>query len=127
MENKSLPKVTVIVATLNNEKTISECLKSIFELDYPNEFLEVIVMDGCSKDSTVKIAQSYPTKVISEPLNAPAAYNYVMKIVSNDILGFIDSDAKVEKEWLKKLIKHLDNPRDLERKERYSKKHRIRS
>jgi cellulose synthase/poly-beta-1,6-N-acetylglucosamine synthase-like glycosyltransferase len=110
MENKSLPKVTVIVATLNNEKTISECLKSIFELDYPNEFLEVIVMDGCSKDSTVKIAQSYPTKVISEPLNAPAAYNYVMKIVSNDILGFIDSDAKVEKEWLKKLIKHLDNP-----------------
>jgi cellulose synthase/poly-beta-1,6-N-acetylglucosamine synthase-like glycosyltransferase len=106
----SPPKVSIIIATLNNERTIDECLKAIFELNYPKDFLEVIVVDGCSKDATVKIAEKYPVKVASKPLNAPAAYNYAIKITSNDILGFIDADAKVEKEWLKKLVMYLDDP-----------------
>ena len=110
MDAASPPKVSIIVATLNNERTIDECLKAIFELNYPKDFLEVIVVDGCSKDATVKIAQKYPVKVVSAPLNAPAAYNYAFKMVSNDVLGFIDSDAKVEKEWLNKLVTHLGDP-----------------
>ena len=110
MDAASPPKVSIIVATLNNERTIDECLKAIVELNYPKDFLEIIVVDGCSKDATVKIAQKYPVKVISESLNAPAAYNYAMKMVSNGVLGFIDADAKVEKEWLNKLVTHLDDP-----------------
>ena len=109
MDATSPPKVSIIVATLNNERTIDECLKAIFELNYPKDFLEVIVVDGCSKDATVKIAQNYPVKVVSVPLNAPAAYNHAMKMVRNDVLGFIDSDAKVEKEWLNKLVACLDD------------------
>jgi len=110
MDAASPPKVSIIVATLNNERTIDECLKAIVELNYPKDFLEIIVVDGCSKDATAKIAQKYPVKVISESLNAPAAYNYAMKMVSNGVLGFIDADAKVEKEWLNKLVTHLDDP-----------------
>lgn len=110
MDAASAPKVSIIVATLNNERTIDECLKAIFELDYPKDFLEIIVVDGCSKDATVKIAQKYPVKIVSAPLNAPAAYNYALKMVSNNVLGFIDSDAKVEKEWLNKLVTHLGDP-----------------
>jgi cellulose synthase/poly-beta-1,6-N-acetylglucosamine synthase-like glycosyltransferase len=110
VDAESTPKVSIIVATLNSERTIDECLKAIFELNYPKDFLEIIVVDGCSKDATLEIAQKYPVKVVSEPLNAPAAYNYAMKMVSNDVLGFIDSDAKVEREWLNKLVTHLDDP-----------------
>ena len=110
MDNVFPPKVSIIVATLNNERTIDECLKAIFELNYPKDFLEIIVVDGCSKDATLEIAQKYPVKVVSAPLNAPAAYNYAMKMVSNDVLGFIDADAKVEKEWLNKLVTHLGDP-----------------
>lgn len=110
MDAASPPKVSIIVATLNSERTIDECLRAIFELDYPKDFLEVIVIDGCSKDATVKIAQKYPVKVVSAALNAPAAYNYAMKIVSNGVLGFIDADAKVEKEWLNKLVASLGDP-----------------
>lgn len=106
----SLPKVSIIVAALNSEQTIDECLRSIFELDYPKDSLEVIVVDGGSRDATVKIAEKYPAKVISTPLNAPAAYNYAMKIITNEVLGFIDADAKVEKEWLSKLVGHLSDP-----------------
>jgi cellulose synthase/poly-beta-1,6-N-acetylglucosamine synthase-like glycosyltransferase len=64
-------------------------------------------MDGGSKDATVKTAEKFPIKVVSIRLNAPAAYNYSMKIAAHPILGFIDADAKVEGEWLNKLIPHL--------------------
>ncbi len=46
------PKVTIIVAAYNSQDTIEECLKSILALDYPSGYVEVIVMDGESKDST---------------------------------------------------------------------------
>ena len=105
----SPPKVSIILATLNSELTLDGCLKAIFELNYPKDLLEVIVVDGCSTDRTLEIAEKYPVKVISAPLNAPAAYNYALKIVSHDALGFIDADAKVEKEWLNKLVAYLDD------------------
>jgi len=101
------PKVSIIIASLNNEQTIGECLKTVCELNYPKDSLEIIVVDGCSTDATVQIAEQYPVKVVSTPLNAPAAYNYAIKITCNDVLGFVDSDAKVEKEWLNKLVTHL--------------------
>ena len=44
-------------------------------------------------------------------MSAPAAYNYAMQLVSSDILGFIDADAKVERDWLQKIVKHLDDPK----------------
>lgn len=105
-----LPGVSIVIAALNSEATIGECLKSIFELDYPQGSLEVIVIDGSSRDATVKISKEYPTKVYVEPLNAPAAYNFAMKVTTNEVLGFVDADAKVEKEWLKKLVAHLGEP-----------------
>jgi cellulose synthase/poly-beta-1,6-N-acetylglucosamine synthase-like glycosyltransferase len=107
----SLPKVSIIVASYNNEETIEECLKAILALNYPKDSFEVIVMDGGSKDSTVKIAQQFPIKVFSIPINCPAAYNYAMKVAQHPILGYIDSDAKVEAEWLRKVVPHLDEPK----------------
>lgn len=105
------PKVSIIAAAYNSQETIEECLKSILALNYPVGFFEVIVMDGGSKDATVKIAEKYPVKVVSIRLNAPAAYNYAMKIASYEVLGFIDADAKVEPEWLNKLVPHLSDPK----------------
>ena len=104
-------KVSIIVAAYNSQETIEECLKSILAQNYPADSFEVIVMDGGSKDATVKLAQQFPIKVVSIRLNAPAAYNYAMKIASHPILGFIDADAKVEVEWLNKLAPHLGDPK----------------
>jgi cellulose synthase/poly-beta-1,6-N-acetylglucosamine synthase-like glycosyltransferase len=79
-------------------------------LNYPKDSIEVLVIDGLSKDATVQKAQKYNVKVVSAPLSAPAAYNYAMKIVKYPVLGFIDADAKVEKEWLNKLVPYLNDP-----------------
>jgi cellulose synthase/poly-beta-1,6-N-acetylglucosamine synthase-like glycosyltransferase len=105
------PKVSVIVTCRNNAQTIGECLQALNSQDYPKDAVEIIVVDACSIDGTVEIAKKYASKVFSEPLNAAAAYNYAMKIASHDILGFVDADAKVEAEWLRKLVPHLEDPK----------------
>jgi len=108
MATDEYPKVSIIIGSYNNEQTIEECLKSILALDYPKDYFEVIVMDGCSKDRTVEIAQKYKVKIVSIRLNCPAAYNYALEIAAHPILGFIDSDAKVEPNWLRLLVPHLE-------------------
>jgi len=111
VNDAALPKVSVVVTSRNNEQTIGECLKSIVELDYPKDSLELIVIDACSTDKTPQIAEKYAAKVVSKSVNAPAAYNYALEIASHEILAFVDSDAKVEKDWLKKLVSHLNDPK----------------
>ena len=105
------PKVSIIVTCRNNAQTIGECLQALNNQDYPKDAVEIIVVDACSTDGTVEIAKKYTSKVFSEPLNAAAAYNYAMKTASHDILGFVDADAKVEAEWLRKLVPHLEDPK----------------
>lgn len=56
-------KVSVIVCAMNCEKIIASCLKSTLK----NNPLEIIVVDGLSKDKTKKIALKFKTvKVISD-------------------------------------------------------------
>ncbi|MGD2066280.1 MAG: glycosyltransferase, partial [Candidatus Bathyarchaeota archaeon] len=109
--NDSLLGVSIIVPTLNSGSTIDECLRSVLELDYPKDLLEVIVIDGGSTDDTMEVAKGHPVKVVYSQLNPPEAYNMVMKDIQFPIIGLIDSDAKVEKQWLKKLVKLLDDPK----------------
>ncbi|MCW4019011.1 MAG: glycosyltransferase [Candidatus Bathyarchaeota archaeon] len=105
------PKVSIVVTCRNNEQTIGECLQALASQNYPEDAFEILVIDACSTDATADIARKYTPKVYSEPINAAAAYNYAMKIASHSILGFVDSDAKVERDWLKKLVPHLNDPK----------------
>ena len=111
MAEESPVKVSIVVACRNSAETIGECLTALFGQNYPRDNFEVLVVDGCSTDNTVQIAQSFPAKVFSVPLNAAAAYNYAMDKANFNVLGFVDADAKVEPDWLKKITPFLDDPK----------------
>lgn len=51
----SLPKVSVIVYTHNDEDSIADCLQGILAQDYPD--FEVIVVDDASSDTTTDIVE----------------------------------------------------------------------
>lgn len=40
--------ISIVIPTLNSEKTLKDCLKSIAEQDYPHNHLEIIIADGGS-------------------------------------------------------------------------------
>ncbi len=104
-------QVSIIITCRNNASTIGESLQALLDQDYPKEAIEILVIDACSTDGTAEIAKKYTSRVESLPLNAPAAYNYAQKIARFAVLGFVDSDAKVERDWLNKLVHYLEDPK----------------
>lgn len=60
MEN--IPLISIVVPTKNSSKQLVACLDGIRGQTYKN--LEIIVSDGLSTDSTLKIARNYKVKIL---------------------------------------------------------------
>ena len=115
--NKSdeLPKFSIIVPTKNEETVIRRCLDGIFNMDYPKDKMQIIVVDGKSDDNTCKIcsefSEKYPEniKVISEKTakGKPAALNLALPYVNGEIVGVFDADSLPEKEVLSKVASYF--------------------
>ena len=49
------PFVSIVVPTYNEEKVIEKRIKNLFELDYPKDKYEIIVVDSGSTDSKQRL------------------------------------------------------------------------
>jgi len=56
-KNENPIRITIGLCVKNSEKTIKKCLESIINQDYPKELVEIIIVDGGSKDRTIEIAK----------------------------------------------------------------------
>ncbi len=91
---------SVIVCTLNEEKRIGACIKSIQKQKFSGSF-EVIAADGNSEDKTVEIAESLGARTVIEKVRRIAAErNAGAKIAQGKILIFTDADAVVPENWV---------------------------
>jgi glycosyltransferase involved in cell wall biosynthesis len=61
MHGMNLPKISVIVAVFNGSATLERSLKSIYSQSHAN--VELIVMDGGSKDDSVNIIRNNSTQI----------------------------------------------------------------
>ena len=52
-------KVAVIIPTLNEELYIASCLESIKAQTYPFDMMDILVVDGGSKDKTREIVDDF--------------------------------------------------------------------
>lgn len=94
-ENAQRPLISIIVPSFNHGRFIRECLDSILDQDYRP--LEILVMDGGSKDDTVAVLKEYAhvpeVRWWSEPDRGPAdAVNKGLAKASGDIIGIQSSD-----------------------------------
>lgn len=92
--------ISIIVPTLNEEKNISDFFRS---LDWQSwRRFEVIIVDGGSKDLTVKKARKYGAKVIVQPKCAEfLSRNIGAKKAKGDILLFTCADVIFPRNLLK--------------------------
>jgi glycosyltransferase involved in cell wall biosynthesis len=100
------PIISVIIPTLQEEKyikTILSRLKKTKKLP-----LEVLVVDGGSRDKTVEIAQRFTKKVFSiKKRGISAGKNYGAKHAKGDILIFLDTDIIFPLDFAEKTRKAL--------------------
>jgi mycofactocin glycosyltransferase len=104
--NGYTPSVTVIIPTRDRRNELVECLESVFSLDYPEDRIEVIVVDDGSQDDTSELLRKLPCKVISHKESRGQSYcrNRGAGAARGEILAFIDSDCVPSTTWLKELM-----------------------
>jgi cellulose synthase/poly-beta-1,6-N-acetylglucosamine synthase-like glycosyltransferase len=108
MEN--LPFVSIIIPVKNEELLIANCLKSLRELNYPKDRYEIIISDGLSTDNTVKIAQNYGAKIVSNIGQTVApGRNIGFEASRGEIIAFSDADCVMDKNWLANAIKYFND------------------
>ena len=84
-------KVTVIIPTLNEEESIGQTLDEI-----PKDFadLEIMIVDGLSKDRTVEIAKKKGARVVMEKRKGYGrAYKTGFQKATGDIIVTLDGDT----------------------------------
>jgi cellulose synthase/poly-beta-1,6-N-acetylglucosamine synthase-like glycosyltransferase len=109
------PFVSVVVGTRNEERFIEECIESLLRLDYPQDLFEIIIVDGMSTDKTRNRVQKYPVLLLlNKRKNVAAARNLGVENAIGDLVAFTDGDCKVDPQWLKILVREMQNaPEDV--------------
>lgn len=107
-----LPTISVVMPTLNSQRTLEQALDSIIMQDYPQEKVEIIICDASSSDNTIEIAKTYTNRIYFNPLRTGEAGKAIgVKHASGDIIALIDSDNLLpEKNWFRRMVEPFNDP-----------------
>ena len=112
------PKVTIGVCVKDSEKTIKESVDSIINQKYPAELIQVIIVDGCSKDKTMSIVDRTTEKArvkvetySDKGGGLGAARQLVVNKANGKYIIFADADVKLFDDFTKKHVSFMEeNP-----------------
>lgn len=110
MKLKRYPKVSFVICTLDCKDYLEICLKSIRSQDYPQEKVEIVIVDSYSTDGTLDIAKKYKSNIILTKIRGYMEGKGMPKSIGcekakGDIIFTLDSDnSLVEKNWISKMV-----------------------
>lgn len=108
-----LPSVSAVVPTLNSERKLATCLRSLRAQSYDGE-LEIILVDAGSSDRTLEIAAEFHVdRVLPNPLLSGEAGKAIgVKTARGELVLLIDSDNElIGSDWLERMVKpFVDDP-----------------
>ncbi len=102
------PRVSVVVASYQGERTLKACLDSLAALNYPD--YEVILVDDGSTDGTPQIAAAHPQVRYfrhEKNLGLSVARNTGIAASTGEIVAFTDADCRPDQDWLYYLVGDL--------------------
>lgn len=102
-----LPSVSIVIPVKDRAADLRNCLTSLQQLNYPQDKLEVVVVDDGSSDDTPQVAEQLGAILLKSGAvgGGPAlARNKGAAVASGEILAFIDSDCTAAQDWLVDLL-----------------------
>ena len=138
LDDDALPTITVVIPARDEEATIGACVDSVLATDYPEDKLEVIVVDDDSSDRTAEIVRQRVAKgalalagmgddpqledegllrLIQIPENRrrarahkKAAIEKAVAHATGEIILTTDADCVVPPLWPRALVSAFDEP-----------------
>lgn len=110
--------VTVIIPTLNEERSIAEVIQQVNHMGYHS----IVIIDGNSKDRTVEIAKEFGVDVIIQ--NGRGKGSALRQVFNHDGLNgdaivMMDADGSMNPKEIPGLIKALNSESDLSKGARF--------
>jgi len=99
--------ISVIVTTKNEEKNIANCLESVKKQSYPQDKIEIIVVDNSSTDKTKEIALKYTDKVFSYGPERSAQRNFGVEKSTGEYFLYLDADMTLSPEVIKNCVEKI--------------------
>jgi glycosyltransferase involved in cell wall biosynthesis len=104
--------VSVIITTKNEEKHIGNCLESIKKQTYPQDLIEVIVVDNNSDDRTKEIAGKYTDKVFDKGPERSAQRNFGVEKSNGEYVLYLDADMILSKNVIRDCVEYVEKNND---------------
>jgi len=106
--------VSIVIPARNEEKHISECIKSILAQDFPSDKIEIIVVDGMSTDKTVEVVNRYVNnykniKLVLNPKSiTPVALNLGIINSIGEIVIILGAHSYIDENFVKNNVRNLE-------------------
>ncbi|MBI4058006.1 glycosyltransferase family 2 protein [Candidatus Microgenomates bacterium] len=119
-KNKSkieFPSVTVVLPTMNRQKSLKETLFSLYNMNYPRKQLEVLVIDNGSRDKTSEMVKKYFPRItlitLPENIGFAPALNLGIEHSKGKYIFITNDDVIFDKQCLKELVKLAQNDKTI--------------
>jgi len=110
---KSTPVVTVGICVRDSEATIKEAIDSVLIQDFPHESMELIIVDGYSKDKTMAILRQIlknvdvKNKVFYESEGLGRARQIVVDNATGKYIVWVDGDMVIPRDFVRKQVEFM--------------------
>jgi cellulose synthase/poly-beta-1,6-N-acetylglucosamine synthase-like glycosyltransferase len=109
------PRVSVVIACLNEEQNIAARIENLLQSNYPEECFEIIVVSDGSTDGTVETVRRYEENRVrlfhySERKGKPTALNLGIDKARGAVIVFTDARQSFEADVIKELAANFADP-----------------
>ena len=122
-QNSEPKRITIVLPTWNEEKVIASKLEDVISQNYPMEYVELIVIDSASQDSTIEIVENWHKgrksanprfKLIKEKSREGKSVSinqaFSSADTSSEILMMSDVDCRLEDDVFSRISSWFSDP-----------------
>ncbi|MBN2073000.1 MAG: glycosyltransferase [Actinobacteria bacterium] len=102
------PLISIVTVNYNGKIYLEKLFDSILSLDYPQEKLQIIMVDNNSTDDSIKFVRNrYPAVEIvalKENRGYAGGNNEGLKIARGDYIALVNNDCTVNPDWIRQML-----------------------
>lgn len=112
-KNNFNPNLTFLISAYNEQDYIEKCIRSIYNSEYPNELIKVIVGSDGSNDKTNSILEKLKNEYetldyhVYKRIGKNRVLNELIRLANTDYIYFLDGDMEIPNGTISKIVSYL--------------------